>query len=174
MAVFTTFNDFINSTVGQTIGAGECWDYVNLLWTHLGGRYYTYPPSDPSATNHGIKWGWLNTQARDANTVPHLRQVTRLSDIKRGDIVITSGGEYGHGGFANENYNGSGRLALYSQNYNGVRYVTLDNNDMSTFAGAWRYDAWNNTPPTPTPSSRGKSKFNWVLYARKLRNNRQV
>lgn len=173
MAVFTTFNDFIDSTNGQTIGAGECWDYVNLLWSHLGGRYYTYPPSDPSATNHGIKWGWLNTQARDANTIPHLTQVTNLNDIKRGDIVITSGGEFGHGGFANTDYNGSGSLALYSQNYAGRRYVGLDNNDMSTFIGAWRYDAWNDTPPQPpTPTSKRKGDFPWVLYARKLRERR--
>lgn len=173
MAVFTTFDEFINSTVGQTIGAGECWDYVNLLWTHLGGRYYTYPPSDPSATNHGIKWGWLNAEARSANTINHLTQVTNINEIKRGDIVITQGGDFGHGGFANEDYNGSGMIALYSQNYAGKRYVSLDNNNMFSFVGAWRYDAWDDTPPSPpTPSSRKDHKFKWVLYAEKLRKNR--
>ena len=171
MAVFTTFDDFINSTNGQTIGTGECWDYINLLWDHLGSRYYTYPPSDPSSTNHGVKWGWLNSEARAANTITHLTQIANLNDVKRGDIVVTSGGTYGHAGFADENYNGSGYLQLYSQNYNNRRSVAKDNNDMATFAGAWRYDAWQQpVPPTPTTTTR--SHFKWVLYARKLNQKR--
>jgi len=172
MAVFTTFNDFINSTNGQTIGAGECWNYINLLWTHLGSVYYTYPPSDPSSTNHGVKWGWLNSEARAANTIPHLTQIINLNDVKRGDIVITYGGEFGHAGFADEDYNGSGYLQLYSQNYNGRRSVGRDNNNMATFAGAWRYDEWGSTPPTPPTPGRAKSNFKWVLYARKLNQKR--
>lgn len=174
MAVFTTFQMFIDSTNNQTIGSGECWDYINLLWTHLGSRYYTYPPSDPSSTNHGVKWGWLNAEARGANTITHLVQVVNLNDVKKGDIVVTSGGEFGHAGFADEDYNGSGYLQLYSQNYNGRRSVGRDNNDMSTFAGAWRYDQWNNTPPGPTPLRLTSKKFPWVLYARKLNNNRNM
>lgn len=173
MAVFTSYNAFIASTNGQTIGDGECWAYINLLWDHLGSRYYTYPPSDPSSTNHGVKWGWLNAEARNANTITHLTQVVNLSDVKRGDIVVTSGGEFGHAGFADEDYNGSGYLQLYSQNYNGRRSVAKDNNDMSTFAGAWRYDEWNSTPPTP-PYVINKGNFKWVLYARKLNNKRNL
>ena len=170
MAVFTSFDDFVDSTLGQTIGQGECWDYINLLWDYLGGVYYTYPPSDPSSTNHGVKWGWINTEARSANTINHLTQVPNLTDVKRGDIVVTSGGTYGHAGYAKDDYNGTGFLQLYSQNFNGVRYVTLDTNNMSTFVGAWRYDAWQPpVPPTPTPTSNRESNFPWVLYARKLR-----
>ena len=177
MAVFTTFDAFVASTNGQTIGDGECWAYINLLWSHLGGRYYTYPPSDPSSTNHGVKWGWLNAEARAANTITHLTQVTRIEDVKRGDIVVTYGDEFGHAGFADEDYNGSGYLQLYSQNYNGRRSVAKDNNNMETFAGAWRYDAWYTppTPPTPTPSAvRKKKPFPWVLYARRLNNKRNM
>ena len=166
---FSTFDNFIASTVGLSIGAGECWDYVNLLWTHLGGRYYTYPPSDPSSTNHGVKWGWINTEARAANTITHLTQVPDLADVKRGDIVVWGYGDYGHAGFANEDYSGGGYLNTYSQNYSG-RYVTNDNINTATFLGAWRYDAWY-TPPTP-PVTTPESKFPWVLYARKLRQKR--
>lgn len=170
MAVFTTFDAFITSTNGTVVGQGECWDYINLLWSHLGSVYYTYPPSDPHSTNHGVKWGWLNSEVRAVNTISHLTQVINLNDVQRGDIVITSGGEYGHAGFANENYNGGGYLNLYSQNFNGRKSVGLDNNNMSTFAGAWRYDEWNNTPPTPpTPVSASQSKFPWVLFARNIR-----
>lgn len=166
---FNSFDEFIISTNGQQIGQGECWDYVNLLWDYLGSRYYTYPPSDPTATNHGIKWGWIDTEARSANTINHLTQVINLSDVKRGDVVIISDGEYGHGGFAAEDYNGSGFLDMYDQNYNNIRYVMEHNVSMTTFLGAWRYDGWNEPTP-PTPTSKTKNKFPFVLYARKLRN----
>lgn len=162
---FNTFYEFIASTLGMRIGQGECWDYINLLWNHLGSRYYTYPPSDPGSTNHGVKWGWINLEAREANTITHLTQVVSLDAIKRGDIVIISDGEYGHAGFAATNYDGSGYLPMYSQNYGYVELVKLDNIPMSGFLGAWRYDAWQ-TQPTPTR----RSKFKWVLYANKLRN----
>ena len=172
MANFATFDTFVSSTYGQTIGEGECWDYINLLWSHLGSKYWTYPPSDPQATNHGVKWGWLNTDARTANTITHLTQVPSLSNIKRGDIIVTSTGTYGHAGYANENYNGSGFLMVYSQNYS-TPSVTLDSLDMTNFVGAWRYDAWNVQPPSPTFSIKRKRRFPFVLYARKLDEKRR-
>ena len=164
---FNSYYEFIASTMGQRIGNGECWDYINLIWSHLGSRYYTYPPSDPSSTNHGVKWGWINDEAREANTIDGLTQIPLLANVKRGDIVIISDGDYGHAGFADEDYDGSGYLHMYSQNYNYVELVKLDNVPMSGFLGAWRYDAW--TPPVPPPTYR-RGKFPWVLYARKLRN----
>lgn len=167
--MYSSFDNFISATLGQTIGDGECWDYINLIWDHLGSKYWTYPPSDPSATNHGVKYGWIDTDARAANTITHLSQIGSLANVKRGDIVVISQGTYGHAGFAATDYDGSGSLAMYSQNWAG-RYVTLDNINMSTFLGAWRYDAWNITPPTPTIT--GKSNFKWVLYAKKLREKR--
>lgn len=166
---FSTFDRFIETTLGRTIGEGECWDYINLVWSHLGSRYYTYPPSDPSSTNHGVKWGWINTEARSANTINHLSQIPNLADVKRGDIVVYSAGTYGHAGFASEDYSGGSHLNLYSQNFN-ARRVTLDSNNMSTFLGAWRYDAWSTTPPTPIVLN--KTHFKWVLYARKLNEKR--
>ena len=170
MVDFTTFDSFINSTLGETIGEGECWDYINLLWSHLGSRYYTYPPSDPSSTNHGVKWGWINEEARAANTITHLTQITSLSNVKRGDVIVISDGEYGHAAFAAEDYQGTGYLSFYSQNYNWIEEVRLDINvSMANFLGAWRYDAWQ-TPPHPVAET--KKRFPWVLYARKLRESR--
>lgn len=145
---FSSFDRFITTTLGYSIGAGECWDYINLLWSHLGSRYYTYPPSDPSSTNHGVKYGWINTEARAANTINHLTQITSLSQVKKGDIVVISSGTYGHAGFA-KGVVTNNRLDLYSQNWSG-RIVTLDNVSMATFLGGWRYDEWQTTPPTPS------------------------
>lgn len=168
MAVFTTFDAFVASTNGQQIGSGTSRDYINLLWEHLDSTYYTANPSDPNPTSQGVKYGWLNTDARSANTISHLSQITSVTDIKRGDVIIITDGANGFAGFANADYTGSNILSVYSQNYNNA-IVELVNMDISTFAGGWRYDSWYTPPTPPTPSTSSRSNFPWVLYARKLR-----
>lgn len=174
---YSTFDRFIATTNGRSIGAGECWDYVNLIWSHLGHRYYTYPPSSPGSTNHGIKWGVVNMEARMANIIPHLTFIPTVSQLKRGDIVISTAGTYGHGGFINEDYSpNKTRYHLYTQNWAGRRSVALDTYTLWDFGGAFRFDAWNDTPPIPptppTPSS--KSKFPWFIYAKQNRIRRSI
>ena len=166
---FSSFDAFITSTNGQTIGEGECWDYINLIWNHLGSKYYTYPPSDPTATNHGVKWGVLNTDALNANKINGLTYISNKTQLKRGDIVVSTDGTYGHAGFINSDYNGEHNYGFYTQNYAGRRSVALDSYDLHDFGGAFRYNDWvTPTPPTPSGSTR-RSHFKWVLYARKLR-----
>lgn len=167
---FSTFDNFIATTNGLHIGNGECWDYINLLWDYLGSKYWTYPPSDPSATNHGVKWGWIDSEARAANTITHITQVASLSDVKKGDCVIISDGTYGHAGFASADYDGSGYISMYSQNYNWVEIVKLDTIGMSGFLGAFRYDGWYIPPTPPTPTVQ--KKFPWYIYAKKITNKR--
>lgn len=166
---FSSFDNFITSTNGQTIGEGECWNYINLVWDHLGSRYYTYPPSDPSATNHGVKWGVLNAEALEANKITGLTYISDKTQLKRGDIVVSTDGTYGHAGFINEDYDANqSNYGFYTQNYAGRRSVALDTYTLNDFGGAFRYDAW-----TPTPSiDTAKSHFKWVLYANKLREKR--
>ena len=172
MAVdYSTFDNFISTTNGQTIGNGECWDYVNLIWSHLGARYYTYPPSNPSATNHGIKWGVLNDEARAANIITHLTYISDRTQLKRGDIVISTNGDFGHGGFINEDYDVSKvTYAIYSQNYGGRRSVALDHYTLSDFGGAFRYDAWS-SPTPPTPTGKKKKHFPWAVFGNQIRNS---
>lgn len=168
MAIFTSFDAFITSTNGTQVGAGECWDYVNLIWVHLGSRYWTYPPSDPTSTNHGVKWGVLNAEALALNQIQGLTYISNVNQVKRGDIVITTGGEFGHAGFINEDYDpNKSTFDIYSQNFANRRTVALDHYGLSDFGGAFRYNDWNTTPPSP-PIFR-KGKFPWVLYANKLR-----
>lgn len=167
---FDTFDSFIASTNGLTIGAGECWDYINLIWSHLGSVYYTYPPSDPTSTNHGVKWGVLNAEALTANQISGLTYIPDKTLLKRGDIVVSTDGEFGHAGFITSDYDGEHSYSFYTQNYAGRRSVALDTYTLNDFGGAFRYDAWNVVPPEPTAST---SKFPWVLYARRLRNKRQ-
>lgn len=171
---FSSFDAFIASTNGQTIGQGECWDYINLIWNELGSKYWTYPPSDPSATNHGVKWGVLDPDALAANNIAGLTYISDKTELRRGDIVVSTDGTYGHAGFINQDYAGDITYGLYTQNYAGRRSVALDYYTLSDFGGAFRFNAWIPIPPTPTygGGSSGKSHFKWALYARKLREKR--
>ena len=164
---FTSFDTFIATTNGQQIGLGECWDYINLIWDHLGSKYWTYPPNDPTATNHGVKWGVLNSDALAANQIDGITYISSKALIKRGDIVITSGGEFGHAGFITSDFTGEGTYQFYTQNYAGRRTVGLDSYDLTEFAGAFRYNAWHPTGGAVNIPER--KPFKWVLYARKLR-----
>lgn len=171
---YSSFDIFINSTNGRTIGTGECWDYINLIWSHLGGRYYTYPPSNPSATNHGVKWGVINSEALTANIISGLIYISDKTLIQRGDIVVSTDGTYGHAGFINENYNSDPNhvYGIYTQNYAGRRSVALDHYDLHDFGGAFRYTDWNGQPVPPSHPVR--KHFKWVLMRRRLnqmRNN---
>ena len=168
---FSTFDNFIASTVGQTIGGGDAVDYVNLIWDFLGSQYYTYPPSDPSATDHSIKWGVLNAEALQANKIPGISFISNINQVKRGDIVILTGQVTGHGGFINEDYQGTGIYNMYSQNVNGLNYVVLEGFDLQDFGGAFRFQNWNPNPPIPV---HNRNRFPWVLYAERLRKKQIV
>lgn len=165
---FSSFDAFINSTNGKKIGNGQCWNYINLIWSYLNSIYYTYPPSQPSLTNHGVKWGVLNSEALSANIISGISYISDKTQLKRGDIVISTDGDYGHAGFINSDYDGEHTYGFYSQNYNGRQSVSLDSYDLHDFGGAFRFSKWIQPVP-PTPSENKKS-FPWVLYIRKLRN----
>lgn len=165
---FSSYDNFIASTNGRTIGEGECWDYINLIWSYLGGRYYTYPPSDPTATNHGVKWGVMNNEALNANKIAGLTFISDKTLLKKGDIVVSLDGTYGHAGFINADYSGEHNYGFYTQNYNNRRSVALDTYNLHDFGGAFRYNAWQ-TPIIPIKSQPIQNHFKWVIYARKLR-----
>lgn len=164
---FSTFDTFIASTIGQTIGNGDAVDYVNLIWNHLGSQLYTYPPSDPGATDHAIKWSVLNADALEANKIPGITYIPNINDVKRGDIVILTGQVTGHGGFIDTNYHGTDLYGMYSQNIDDIHSVVLRYFDLSDFGGAFRYNDWNK-------STEEKRNFPWVLYARKFRNRNNL
>lgn len=178
MAVFTSFNAFIASTNEQYIGNHTSKDYISLLWEHLGSSYYTSNPSEPSPTSGPVKDGWLNVDARSANTISHLTQVNSLSNVKRGDVVLFTYGQNGHAGFANQDYNGGNTISIYSQGYNGVNYVNLNSIDLTllNYIGGWRYDAWEEIPPEPPvpEPDEEKKRFKWAIFTRKLNEKRRA
>ena len=75
-----------------------------------------------------------------------------------------------------------GSIQTTNSAYNGTLFYTKKLNPPNYFMGrSYTFQGFiynptefipDPTPPTPTPTTETKSKFPWVLYARKLRDNR--
>lgn len=150
----------------------QCWDICALLWYQYGLRLQT---------GNGYAYGcW--TLMRGVNARGPFKQITNIRDVKRGDCVVfnRTGSFYtGHIAFADEDYNGSGRLRCLGQNQGqGISWGIPSNvvsMGVGNFLGAFRNTNWRQTPPPtpPTPSSTNRSdKFPWVLYSNRLRHHR--
>ena len=179
-----TWLEWRTNTLGQAYdvdpfyGAGcQCWDYISQFYFNAGFPT-NYPLTGPNSSayecwtvnrNNNISYG--GTQYFDL--------IYNLADVKTGDILVwdaTTQVPAGHIAFADEDYDGSGYIWVLGQNQGGTPLpeggtaVTRNHLGTSNFLGAFRYRPWHTTPPTPT--STFKTRFPWVLYANKLRNER--
>lgn len=159
----------------------QCWDLCAEFWWNIG-----FPQGFPqTGPNHYASECW--TVSRVQNAGDKFELISNLTEVKRGDVIVLNGTSSlptGHIGFADENYDGSGYLAVLGQNQgtggtpppiinpDGGTTSNVNRLGMENFLGAFRYKEWEDGP-TPTPSYP-KSHFKWVLYGRKLnqmRNN---
>lgn len=164
----------------------QCWDLCAEFWYNVG-----FPTGYPlTGNNHYASECWTQNRNNNIsyNGVQYFDLIYNLSDVKQGDVVVYAGAP-GHIGFADEDYNpnkggylailgqnqGSGGVPPAQQNPQGPDYGTTANvKDLYTatdFLGAFRYREWVH-PVSPARTSISKSKFPWVLYARKLREKR--
>lgn len=165
--------------VDYTYGC-QCWDFAATFWYNVG-----FPQGYPHITSSSAYTMWnLREQNKAYNGVEYFDLIYDLNDVKQGDVIVYnqfSGNPYGHVGFADEDYAtwhannpSSYEFPILSENNQGTpdptggAYVNVHGYDTRLFLGAFRYKAWEPTPP-PSPT---RSKFKWVLYARKLRQNR--
>lgn len=157
----------------------QCWDFASLFWRNVG-----FPAGYPHITASSAYTMWeLRDQNISYNGTQYFDLIYNLSDVKQGDILVynyNSVNPYGHVGFADEDYAtwhannpSSYEFPILSENNGGTpdpsggAYVNVHGYDTRLFLGAFRYRAWQQpVPPTPTI---GRSKFPFVLYARKLR-----
>lgn len=179
----TTYNDWKNAVNGEAFDFDysfgcQCYDLVVEFWWNVGFPQ-GYPTSGGTGKAYAIWDDRVNNSINNGQTVFTL--VYNKEDIKRGDIIVYNhfaGNEYGHIGFADEDYNGSNNLPILSQNNGGIPTVgggsatNVNTYDLQYFRGAFRYKEWNSTPPTPPVITTSKSHFKWTLYARKLRDKR--
>ncbi|MBR3254227.1 CHAP domain-containing protein [Candidatus Saccharibacteria bacterium] len=125
----------------------QCWDGACLLWQQIGRWLYT---------GNGCASGcW--TLERDVNAGNDFDLIYDKKQIKRGDVVVFSCGQYGHIGYADEDYNGSDYIRLLGQNQSADMKFCVINMGLGTFLGAFRFKQWEK--PTPTPPAPTPSKF---------------
>ena len=121
----------------------QCWDGACLLWQQIGRWLYT---------GNGCASGcW--TLKREENAGADFELIYDKKNIKRGDVVVFSCGQYGHIGYADENYNGSDHIRLLGQNQSADMKFCVIDMSLATFLGAFRFKEWVKKPtPTPVPS----------------------
>lgn len=149
---YDAFRNRVNGNAYDLDGAygPQCWDGAALLWQQIGRSL--------STGGTGIAAGCWNVEsARNANAGGDFDLIWNLADVKRGDVVVLGRNGANHIAFADEDYNGSGRLVLLGQNQgdgagiNGKPFNVISVG-MSGFSGAFRFKRWVSAPaPTPTP-----------------------
>lgn len=183
----SSYDAFRSATLGKGFDVDgaygyQCWDLAAVFYYSVYG--VTGLPS--TGGTHYAYGCWAVASARAENTKEGLTQITKLSDVKRGDIIVLNHGRYtgddaGHIAFADQDYAGSNTLTLLGQNQvnanaNTGHITTATAINCSAFLGGWRYDKWEGSTPAPEPTSVATSKkgrgFPWVLYAKKLRESR--
>lgn len=155
----------------------QCVDMAKLLAGNAG-RPSPYWKSEPDGYAYE---GWTNTSSRAYNAADYFTLIYNKEDVKTGDLVVlnnTSSNPYGHIAFADEDFNANTTSAwLVGQNQENpsatvghVNTRTLVN--VTTFLGAFRFNAWQQPTPTSPSYTLERKRFPWVLYARKLREKR--
>lgn len=183
MALVTVDISSYNAFRAATLGNGydvdgvfgyQCVDLAKLLAGNAG-RSYPYWKSDPDGYAYE---GWTVTSNREYNAANYFDLVYNKEDVRRGDLVVlrnTTSNPYGHIAFADSNWDANTTSAtLLGQNQvnpnpDTGHVTTLTVVDVTTFLGAFRFKRWF----TVSSHVRRKSKFPFVLYARKLRDKRQ-
>lgn len=175
----SSFDAFRNEVLGNGydvdgLYGDQCVDMPKLLAGNAGrsAPYWLSLPSPGYA-----RQGWTVLSNREYNASDYFTLVYNKENVKKGDLVVlnsTTSNPYGHIAFATYDWDSGTTVAkLLGQNQVNPNDTTGHPNtetwvDVTTFLGAFRFNAWQQpVPPTP---ARGRSKFPFVLYARKLRN----
>ena len=158
-----TYQQFRDATLGNGYNVdkaygNQCWDFCALLWWQYGLTLHTGPK------------GWASecwTSSRALNAVFPFTQVTKVSDIKRGDCVVfkgTSNYPTGHIAFADEDYKESmTRMNFLGQNQGqgSLNPSNIANISLANFIGAFRNSNW--TTSKPSTKDEKKHKFPWAI-----------
>ena len=185
-----TYDEWRNATNGNgynfdyTYGC-QCYDLAVEFWWNVG--FPTGYPIIDSSSAYRI-WDYREQNA-SYNGVTYFDLIYNLADVKRGDVIIFSAipnvNPWGHVAWADVDYSSwtpdpyqPYEFPVLSQNNGGTpdpsggALTNIHGYDIRYFRGAFRYKAWETTPPTP-PTDHKKHHFPWVLYDKKLRENRQ-
>lgn len=172
-----SYNEWRSATLGNGYNVdyysgNQCWDYCALLYWQYGLTLITKAGGGTAYDCWAV--------SRAANTRSPFISLTGVSNIKRGDIIITKSprSRTGHICFADEDFRQSGdktRLWCVGQNQRGSASlpVTVDEISIAYFVGIFRNTKWQGSPtPPPSPVVYNKGKYNFVLFNRRKRQER--
>ena len=151
----------------------QCWDYCAIFYRQYNLTLYT---GDGTAAGC-----WL--LMRGMNAVMPFVEVTRVQDIKRGDILVFARTPFnyaGHISFADADYNqsyidyrGIRRLPCLGQNQEGNGSgspASVNDLNIGEFIGGFRNTYWEGSSPQPPPESGyNRNRYNFVLFNRRKR-----
>lgn len=175
----SSYEAFKNAVLGNGynvdgIYGEQCVDMAKLLAGNAG-RDFPYWLSQPDGYAYE---GWTNEPSREYNASDYFSLIYNKEDVRTGDLVVlsnTSSNPYGHIAFANSDWDSNTTSAvLLGQNQvdpspDYGHENTLTEVNVTTFLGAFRFNAWH-TQPIVTAT---RHRFPFVLYARRLRQKRQ-
>ena len=175
----SSYDEWRSATLGYGFDAdgfygNQCWDYVAEL-------YYQYGLTLVTKVGGGsAKDCWIIS--KNANAKYPFIAVEGVTNIKRGDVIITNANPYsttGHICIADEDYNPDVNNKIWclgqNQGHGTKAPVTRDKVSLNYFLGIFRNTEWQNvpptppTPPTPTPSETvyNRDRFKWELFKKK-------
>lgn len=151
-----SFKEWRNAVIGNAYDYDgkygyQCYDLANIFWKNATGR------TCKSATRYGgVKGGasgiWGAKKENNANN--EFMLIEDYTKLKKGDIVITNNGVYGHVCFFDQDYNGNTYLRVLGQNQggtggklNGAKVKDIDWAFRKYFLGAFRFRKWHQSDP---------------------------
>ena len=173
-----TLQEFVSKYNGTRVGDGQCVALVKQYEQEVLGL-------TPQAVGnaHDYYDNFYNQPFLYNNFDRYTYNGTNLPS--NGDIIVWStavGGGYGHIAIVYQNVTSS-NFVSFDQNWNTPLRCKIENHTYRNILGWLRKKGSSPSPeppdpgpepPSPTPSFTKKTKFKWVLYARKLRNDKKA
>ena len=128
----------------------------------------------PGYWSGGYWWANVDTTVYQVGQTPQLGAVICFEDTSGGDGHVAIVEQINNGGESIVTSNSAwGGTYFYTQTlYRSNNYCWGGDNDDRYQTQGFIYNPFGGD--TPTPTGRSKSKFPWILYAKKIRERRNV
>ena len=147
-----SFKDWRKAVIGNAYDMDgkygyQCYDLANEFWKNATGRTCKSATKDGGILGgaSGI-WG----ARKENNKGNEFTLITDYKKLKKGDIIITNNGKYGHVCWLDQDYNSDTYLKVLGQNQDntggklpGAKVKDIEWAFREYFLGAFRYKKWH-------------------------------
>ena len=169
-----SFKDWRKAVIGNAYDMDgkygyQCYDLANEFWKNATGRTCKSATKDGGILGgaSGI-WG----ARKENNKGNEFTLITDYKKLKKGDIIITNNGKYGHVCWLDQDYNSDTYLKVLGQNQGntggklpGAKVKDIEWAFRQYFLGAFRYKKWHEDKIT-----KGTYKTKYDMNIRKSPN----